>query len=51
MPHLPTQQSAWRAKLHEVIFEAETPDGKVLASAVMMLGYAIIAVPTGIVTV
>ncbi len=28
MPHLPTQQSAWRAKLHEVIFEAETPDGK-----------------------
>lgn len=41
----------WRSLLHEVIFEAETPAGKAFACLVMIMGYGIIAVPAGIVTV
>jgi len=56
-------RAGWRSRAHEIIFEAETPAGKAfdiapqtilgwfLASAVMITGYGIIAVPTGIVTV
>lgn len=40
-----------RFRLHEIIFEAETLEGKMLASIVMIPGYGIIAVPTGIVSV
>ena len=81
-PHL-AHQTNWRQRLHEVIFEADTPAGKAfdvallwlivasvvvvtmttvgygdiaphtvpgqtLAAAVMVLGYSIITVPTGI---
>ncbi|HEV2861459.1 MAG TPA: hypothetical protein VGX48_10665 [Pyrinomonadaceae bacterium] len=41
----------WRGRLHEVIFEAETPAGQAMAALVMITGYGIIAVPSGIVTV
>ena len=54
--------SDWRGRLHEVFFEADTPAGygnltpgtpagQIAAAFLMVLGYGIIAVPTGIVSV
>jgi hypothetical protein len=44
------QIASWRGRIRVIIFEADTPAGKALATIVMILGYSIIAVPTGIVT-
>ena len=38
-----------REQLHEIIFEVDTKAGQTFASPVMMLGYGIVAIPTGIV--
>ena len=41
-----------RHRLHEIIFEADTAPGKWFdVVLIMIIGYGIIAVPTGIVTV
>ncbi len=39
----------WRLRLHRVIFQSDTKAGKAFENVI--LGYGIIAVPTGIVTV
>ena len=39
-----------RAWLHRIIFGSDTPLGKAVASLIMVLGYGVIAVPTGIVS-
>ena len=58
-------RSRWRLRLHEVIFWSivtlttvgygdifpKTNLGQLLSAVIMIIGYAIIAVPTGIVTV
>ena len=58
-------RSRWRIRLHEVIFWSvvtlttigygdifpKTNLGQLLSAVIMIIGYAIIAVPTGIVTV
>lgn len=41
--------SSWRLRLYEIVFEAETKAGRFFDLIVMILGYGIIAVPTGIV--
>lgn len=60
-PAAASRPAGWRERLRVVVFEAETPAGKAFdvallvaivasVSVVMVLGYSIIAVPTGIVT-
>lgn len=51
MPEPKSQSSRMtRQRLHEIIFVADTNLGQMFASLVMMPGYGIIAIPTGIVT-
>lgn len=50
--HRPAEVGAWRARLFEIIFEADSPGGKALdAAPTMILDCGIIALATGMVTV